>query len=108
MSKLINELNGKNFKEFINGSKIPVLVDFWAAWCGPCRMLAPELEKLAEELEGKLAVAKVNVDESEELAVEYDITGIPAMHLFVGGKIKEKIVGYKNKAALLEAISKYL
>ena len=108
MSALINELNGKNFKEFINGSKIPVLVDFWAPWCNPCRMLAPELEKLAEELAGKLAVAKVNADENEELAFENGVSGIPAMHLFVNGKLKEKIIGYKNKAALSEAVSKYL
>lgn len=89
-----------NFKEMVTDSKLPVLVDFWAPWCGPCRMVAPVLEQLAEETDGKAVIGKVNVDEELELAQQFGIMNIPTMILFDKGAQKNKIVGFRDKADL--------
>jgi len=89
---MVKELNKQNFSETIK-SQTPVLVDFWAGWCGPCRMLSPTVEALSEEYDGKLTVGKVNVDEQGELAAEFAIVSIPTVMLFKDGKQIEKFVG---------------
>ena len=87
-------------EDVINSDKI-VLVDFWAEWCGPCRMVSPILDEIGAEYADKLEIVKVNVDEEPHLAAEYQITGIPAMKVFQNGKIIREMVGAKPKAALL-------
>ncbi|MBQ7670623.1 MAG: thioredoxin [Clostridia bacterium] len=90
-----------NFEEEVLRSDVPVVVDFWATWCGPCRMIAPEVEALAEEYDGKVKVGKVNVDEEEELAVKYRVSSIPTLILFKNGEAVKKSIGYKTKDALV-------
>lgn len=90
-----------NFTEMVLNSEKPVLVDFWAEWCGPCRMVGPILDEIGEEYADKIDIVKVNVDEEPHLAAEYQITGIPAMKVFQNGKIVKEMVGAKPKPALL-------
>jgi thioredoxin 1 len=90
-----------NFTEMVLNSEKPVLVDFWAEWCGPCRMVGPILDEIGEEYADKIEIVKVNVDEEPHLAAEYQITGIPAMKVFQNGKIVKEMVGAKPKPALL-------
>ncbi len=93
----------KNFEEEVLKSDVPVIVDFWATWCGPCRMIAPEVEALAEELDGRIKVGKLNIDEEEELAIKYNVASIPTLIMFEGGEPVERVVGYRTKDALKEA-----
>ena len=95
-----------NFEAEVLNSDIPVLVDFWATWCGPCRMLAPVLEEIAGEYAGRVKVGKINVDDEAELAMEFRIASIPTLMLFKGGRAVETMVGYRPKeqiAAILDA-----
>lgn len=93
-----------NFEQEVLKSDIPVLVDFWAVWCGPCQMLAPVLEDVANEYEGTLKVAKINVDEETELAIKYGVEAIPTILLFKNGQIVKKSVGYLDKAEIKEML----
>ena len=100
MSDKISNLTTESFKSAINSSATPVLVDFWAPWCGPCKAIAPTLEELATELDGKLKIAKVNIDDNDAVAAEYGVRAIPTMILFKGGQVAETLVGMMPKAAL--------
>lgn len=102
------ELKDDNFQSEVIKSDIPVLVDFWATWCGPCKMIAPVISEIAEELTGKIKVGKVNVDENQTLAANYGIRSIPTLIVFKGGKSVEQIIGAQPKNAILETIKKHL
>ncbi len=109
MSKAL-EITASQFEAEVKKSDVPVLVDFWAPWCMPCRMMAPVLDELATDMEGKIKVAKVDTENSEnkELAVEYNIQSIPNLKLFKNGNIIAEYVGMQNKEALKEQIEKVL
>ena len=98
------KITGQNFQKEVLQSGQPVLLDFWAPWCGPCRMLSPVVEQLAEEYEGKVKVGKVNVDEEGELASAFQVMSIPCIGVMKDGKIVEKAVGYRPKAQLEEML----
>jgi len=104
MSALVQNVTDQTFKSDVLDSQVPVLVDFWAAWCGPCRMMAPVLDQAAKDLEGKIKVAKLNTDENPETASKYGIMSIPTMILFKDGKPAGKIVGYVPKAQLTKTL----
>ncbi len=100
MSENIAQLTTANFEETIAKSATPILVDFWAPWCGPCKAIAPILEELSKDLAGKLTIAKVNVDEAGEIAAKFGIRAIPTMILFKGGQVADTYVGLVDKATL--------
>lgn len=100
--KYIRILNNKNFKEVIRKDK--VLVDFWAPWCGPCKMIAPVLNEISEENQKKIVIAKLNVDQNQPLAQKYKVRSIPTMILFQGGKEVNRITGVKSKKVLLREL----
>ena len=93
-------LTNENFNEIINGDK-PVFVDFWATWCGPCKMLAPTIEELAVELEGEVVVAKLDVDQAQDIAMKYGVMSIPTLLVFKNGEIVKKQIGFIPKQAVL-------
>jgi len=93
-------LTDQNFDQEVKQSDVPVLVDFWAPWCGPCQMMAPILEDLAKELEGKAKVCKLDVDENPQKAVEFGIMSIPSLKIFKAGKVEKEFTGVQSKEAL--------
>ena len=97
-----------NFNDEVVNSQTPVLIDFWAEWCGPCRMVGPVVEELAQEFEGKIKVGKVNVDENQKTAAQFGIRSIPTLLLFKGGTLVNQMVGAQPKKKLVEAINKIL
>jgi len=108
MAGNVIELSDASFDETVHSSTEPVLVDFWAPWCGPCRMLTPIIEQVAEEFAGKAKVCKLNTDEARDTAVEFGISAIPTVILFKDGQIQKKWVGLTSKKDISEAINKLL
>ena len=102
------DLNTDNWEEEVIKSELPVLVDFWAAWCGPCKMVGPIVETLAVENAGKINVGKLNVDENKSIAVQYGIRGIPTLAFFKEGKEVKRIVGAQGKEHLQKAINEVI
>ncbi|MDD2681151.1 MAG: thioredoxin [Patescibacteria group bacterium] len=104
------DLLKSNFEAEVLKSEVPVLVDFWAPWCMPCRMMAPILDELAGELEGKVKITKIDTEnpENQELAVKYQIQSIPNMKLFKGGEVIDEFIGMRSKDALKEELEKHL
>ena len=94
----------QNFEEEVLNSEIPVIVDFWAVWCGPCKMLAPVIAEISEELSGKVKVGKVNVDEEQELALKFGVTSIPTVMLFENGQAVKTSVGFMDKQKLKDTL----
>ncbi len=104
---MVNTLDSGNFRAMISSEK-PVLVDFWAAWCGPCKMIAPVVEEIAQMYQGKLDVGKLNVDENGAIAAEYGVMSIPTLLVFKGGKEVARSVGYKSKDELAALVNSHL
>ena len=104
----ISEVNDATFANEVLESKQPVLVDFWAAWCGPCRAVSPIVEEVAKSYEGKLKVLKLNVDENNQTPARYGIRGIPALLIFKDGKVADQIVGYVPKDRIDESVDRVL
>ncbi len=102
------ELTDKTFDEIVHNSDLPVLVDFWAPWCGPCKMMGPIISELANEYTGKAKVCRLNTDEARDSAVEFGISAIPTLLLFKGGQIQKKWVGLASKKDLSAAIDELL
>ena len=108
MSEKIVTLDDATFDEHVKASDVPVLVDFWAEWCGPCKMIAPVLEEIAEEQAGKLQIGKLNIDDNLDVTRRYDVMSIPTLILFKDGEAKARLVGAKPKGQLLQELAAYL
>ncbi len=108
MAEGISTLNDTTFDEEVGAAAEPVLVDFWAEWCGPCKMIAPILEEIATEQAGKVRIAKVNVDDNPDLARRFDVMSIPTLILFKDGAPEKRLIGAKGKGQLLQELSDYL
>lgn len=104
----VEAVNGSNFDEKVINSSTPVIVDFWAEWCGPCKALAPILEEISDEAGDKANVVKVNVDENSELATKYGIRGIPTLIFFKGGEAQKTLVGNQPKAEIQASLNELL
>jgi thioredoxin 1 len=108
MAGNVTELTDATFDETINGSDMPVLVDFWAPWCGPCKMIAPIVEEIAEEYSDKAKICKLNTDDARDSAMEFGISAIPTLILFKNGQIEKKWVGLTSKKDISSAIDELL
>jgi thioredoxin 1 len=108
MSEKVMTVDKNNFEKEVLNSDIPVLVDFWAVWCGPCRMVAPVVEQLADQYVGKIKFVKLNVDENPEIAARYNIMSIPSIYLFKNGEHVDGLVGARPKQQFEEVLNKYV
>ena len=108
MSEAMIQLSDSNFESEVINSQKPILVDFWAEWCGPCKMIAPELEKLAAEKNEQLRIGKLNVDDNRDTAMKYSISSIPTLLLFKNGEIVKKLIGVMSKDKIITEISSFL
>jgi thioredoxin 1 len=106
--QFVSEVNDAEFETSVLQSETPVLVDFWAAWCGPCRALAPVVDEIAASYQGKLKVMKMDVDKNQMTPGRYGIRGIPALLLFKGGQVAEQVVGYVPKETIERALSQHV
>jgi thioredoxin 1 len=104
----VQTLTDDTFNELVAAADTPILVDFWAEWCGPCKQIAPILEELADEQDGRLQIGKLNVDDNLRVAQEFSVMSIPTLILFKGGEPVARLVGAKPKGALLQELSAYL
>ncbi len=102
------EFTDTNFKELVLESDKPVLVDFWATWCGPCRAIAPVIDELHDELDGKAVIGKVNIDENSDVPVEYGVRSIPTLLVFKNGEVVDKAVGNQPKSKLIEILTTHM
>ena len=107
-SEKIQTLTDSNFEQTVNQTPQPVLVDFWAEWCGPCRRLAPTVDELANDYNGRVVVAKMNVDENPATPMRFSIMGIPTLLLFKGGQVVEQVVGLADKDSLKRMIDRHV
>jgi thioredoxin 1 len=108
MSEKIVTLSDATFDEHVKASDVPVLVDFWAEWCGPCKMISPVLEEIAEEHAGKIQIGKLNIDDNLDVTRRFEVMSIPTLILFKDGEPQVRLIGAKPKGQLIEEISAYL
>jgi len=108
MAEGIVTLTTSTFDELVNSSETPIVVDFWAEWCGPCKMIAPILSEIAAEQAGKVTIAKLNVDENPDLAMRFNVMSIPTLLVFHKGEVAKRLVGAKGKGQLLQELDEFL
>ena len=108
MSDQILEITSENFDEKVINSSVPVLIDFWAEWCGPCKMLMPTIDKIANDFSGKVAVGKVNVDNERDIAAKYNVRGIPNLLVFNAGEPQEQLVGNVPENQIVDILNKFI
>ena len=108
MATGIVNLSTATFDETVNGAEAPVVVDFWAEWCGPCKMITPVLEEIASELGDQVTIAKLNVDDNPEVAMRFNVMSIPTLLVFHGGEVRKRLVGAKGKSQLMQELDEFL